>query len=295
MTKVAEKTHSKYKVGERIDVTADVEIKAIPEADVLVEHGVSQEDKNLLKDIAEKAAHEVKKGLEYGEVEVVVSNSGIDRYGDSINVNGIDLTQIRRNPVVLWAHQYSGLPIGQITKLWKSGGNLMARIKLDYDLYDFADTVYKMILRGTIRAVSIGGLVLEFGLKEDGSTDWFNIEKLEMVELSVVPVGAHPDALVTSKSLGMTPEKLKSQFESFVRASLVDKMKDISENELDTHINSLETILAALKQNKTLLEQQDSEAGKKVKLVTLKRLAGEADHEIGNLNKAIKIKLKGSK
>jgi len=294
MTKVAEKTESKYKVGERIDVTAGVEITAMPEAEVLVAHGASDEDKNLLKDIAEKAAHEVKKGLEYGDIEVVVSNSGIDRYGDSITMEGIDLTQIRRNPVVLWAHQYSGLPIGRIIKLWRSNGNLMARIHLDYDLYDFADTVYKMILRGTINAVSIGGLVLEFGLKEDGSTDWYKIEKLEMVELSVVPVGAHPDALVTGKSIGMKPETLIRQFEDFVQRSMVDKLKDISENELDVHINSLESILAALKQNKTLLEQQDSTAGKKVKLVTLKRLAGEADHEIGNLNKVIKIKLKGS-
>lgn len=171
----------------------------------------------------------------------------------------------------------------------------MARIKLDYDIYEFADTVYKMILRGTIRAVSIGGMVIEFGVTEDGKTDYYSIEKLEMVELSVVPVGAHPDALVTAKSIGMQPEALRKQFEDFVGRSLVDKMKDISDTELEQHINSLEAILAALKQNKTLLEQQETSTGRKVKLVTLKRLAGEADHETSQLNKTIKIKLRSLK
>ena len=294
MTKsTIEKVAAKYKIGDRIDITADFEIVKIPEANKIIEHGKSTEDKAILKSVVEKATKSTDQTLEYGEVIVVVSNSGTDRYGDSIIAEGIELTQIRRNPVVLWAHQYSSLPIGQIKELWLEDGNLMAKIKLEYDVYDFADTVYKMILRGTIRAVSIGGLIIEFGETEDGKTDYYKIEKLEMVELSVVPVGAHPDALVTSKSIGIDRNAIEKQFNDFVRKSMVDKFKNVSENEVDDHVKSLEAILAALKETKSSMEQQDSTAKQKTKLITLKRLAGEADYEVGKLNKTIKIKLKG--
>lgn len=174
------------------------------------------------------------KGLEYGEVEVIVSNSGLDRHGEQIMVNGIDTSQIMKNPVLLWGHDYSSLPIGQIKKVWKSSGNLMARIKLDYDLYDFANTVYQMILRGTINAVSVGGLVRQW------NDDYTIVEKLEMLELSVVPIGAHPDALVTRK-------ELKKEYENFVFKSLAQKYK---ESDKDETIQVLQNIINALQESK---------------------------------------------
>ena len=232
-----------YELGDRIDITTQITLSAVPEIDKLTE---IEEDKPLFRNIIKSNDIKVEKKLEFGEIEAIVSNSGEDRYGDSITMEGIDLTQIRRNPVVLWAHQYSGLPIGKIVKLWRSKGNLMARIKLDYDIYDFAATVYQMMLRGTINAVSIGGLVKEWGVTDDGRTDYFKIEKLEMVELSVVPVGAHPDALVTSKSLGMKPEVIQNQFESFVKKSMLDKVKLMPDDEVQQNIKALKTLTSAL-------------------------------------------------
>ena len=284
MSKVAEKeTKQHYKVGERIDVTAGFNITAIPEVEKITD---IEEDRQLYKSLIKSHDVHVEKALNYGEVEVIVSNSATDRYGDSITMEGIDLTQVRRNPVVLWAHQYSGLPIGRILKLWRANGNLMAKIALDYDIYDFADTVYKMILRGTINAVSIGGLVLEFGKNEDGSTDWFTIAKLEMVELSVVPVGAHPDALVTSKSLGMKPEALKAQFEDFVQKSMVDKIKLMPEDDIKQHIASLKTLTSALEAaySEATTDTEEGQSSKKTirkvrKLVLARSAAKQCDKQ----------------
>lgn len=286
----------KYEIGERIDLTAGVEITAIPDITKLTD---IEEDQKLYKSLTEEKTIEVKKGLEYGEVEVVVSNSSIDRYGDSITMEGIDLTQIRRNPVVLWAHQYSGLPIGRIVKLWRSKGNLMARLRLDYDIYDFADTVYKMIIRGTINAVSVGGLVREWGETEDGKTDYYTIAKLEMVELSVVPVGAHPDALVTSKSLGMKPEELQKQFNEFVQRAMVDTMKDINYDEINQHIQSLKALTSALEAaySEASTDTEDSEPSKvKIvrKLVLARSSAKQVDKQAELIIASINNKLKES-
>lgn len=223
-----------------------------------------------------------KAALEYGEVEVVVSNSGVDRHGESINVDGIDLSQIKRNPVVLWAHDYSSLPIGKITKIWKTGGNLMARFKLATNLYDFADTVYKMIKEGVISAVSIGGIVRQW------NPDGMSIDKLEMVELSVVPVGAHRDALVSSKSFSR--DTIARQYESFLVKALSAKIGE--SDEITGHIDTLEKILAALRETEKATPQVTQVEAKRV-LIKMKQLSSEADREIEQLNKVIKIKLKG--
>lgn len=224
----------------------------------------------------------VEKALDYGEVEVIVSNSGIDRHGESIKVDGIDLSQIKRNPVVLWAHDYSSLPIGKITKIWKKDGNLMARFKLATNLYDFADTVYKMIQDGILNAVSIGGMVKQWA--DDGMT----IDKLEMIELSVVPVGAHRDALVTSKSF--EGRDITKQYESFLVKALQMKMN--SNDDVEQHIDTLEKILDALRVTKTESPTMNQATEKRV-LIRMKQLSAEADREVEKLNKVIKLKLKG--
>lgn len=150
--------------------------------------GVSDQEQKVNKEL-------VQKGLEFGEVEVVVSNDAIDRHGESISVRGIDTNEVMKNPVLLWGHDYSSVPIGKIKKLWKRAGNLMARVAFDYDIDEFANKIYQKVLRGSINAVSIGGIV------DKWSEDFTVIEKMEMVELSFVPVGAHRDALVTAKQL----------------------------------------------------------------------------------------------
>lgn len=275
-------TKTKHTIGERVDLTAGFDIIEMPD----LMKDANAEDAAIYKELANKEGVTVQKGLNYGEVTVIVSNATTDRYGESITMEGIDISQVKRNPVVLWSHKYSELPIGRILKLWRSNGNLYATIKLDYDLYDFANVVYQMILRGTISAVSIGGLVKKW------SDDYLTIEELEMVEVSVVPVGANPDALVVAKSMGMDEQAFKRSYELFLHKSLVDKMAGMSEDEITQHIASLEAVTAALKTSKKQLAQQPSEAKRNVILLTLKKQAGEADKVAGELNRTIKLTLK---
>lgn len=252
-----------HDLNSRVDITAGFSITAIPE----------------LEDSIAKALEgvTVQKALNYGEVEVIVSNSGLDRHGESITMEGIDLKQIKRNPVVLWAHEYTSLPIGKITKLWKKDGNLYARIALATEEYDFASTVYKLILAGVISAVSIGGIVKEFGTK-DGKTDYYTIAKLEMIELSVVPVGAHPDALVQSKSIE-SKEKFTQDYETFLHKSLVDKFKSLPDDTVSQLIKSLKETLAALESlnDSAVSAKAQSVEVVKRKLVVARQAAKQTD------------------
>jgi len=132
--------------------------------------------------------------LKEGEVEFVVSTNDIDAHGERIDVDGIELKDYKKNPVVLWGHEGFNLPIAKATKVWKEGGKLMARAQF-YLKDDFARRVYEFIVDGYLKAVSIAGMVQEWG--EDGIT----VSKLLMKEFSVVSVPANQNALATAKSL----------------------------------------------------------------------------------------------
>lgn len=236
------------------------------------------------------------KALAYGEFETVVSNSAEDRYFEKILVEGIDLKQIKKNPVVLWGHDYRGLPIGKITKIWVDNGNLMARIKLSVEKYEFAKQVYDLILDGVINAVSLGGQVKKW------SEDYSTIEQLELYEVSVVPVGAHRDALITERSMGVDAEKaktLRKSFADFEQEAMVDKLKSMPQDEITSHIASLKALTSALERTySTDTEEADDDADSRKtvrKLVLVRSTAKVADKTAEILIASINNKLKEGK
>lgn len=182
------------------------------------------------------------KSLPYGQVEVIVSSSALDRHGETIQVNGINTKRFMENPVILWAHDYESLPIGKAVKTWKSEGKLMARIQFMTDILPFADVVYQLILAGAVNAVSIGGIVQEYG-ESKGKVDYSNITKMEMIELSVVPVGANPEALVLSKSINIDEQTVKSYYDDFVKSATL-------ETALDRNIRATRDLLSELEETR---------------------------------------------
>lgn len=234
------------------------------------------------------------KQLAYGEFETIVSNSDEDRYYEKILLEGIDLKQIKRNPTVLWGHDYRGLPIGKITKIWIENNNLMARIKLSVEKYDFAKQVYDLILDGAINAVSLGGQVKQW------NDDYSVIEKLELYEISVVPVGAHRDALITAKSVGKEKAaSLRKSFADFQKEATLDKLKLMPNDEIKAHIDSLKALTSALELAYTANsadteEGEESVTQKRVvrKLVLARSAAKNVDKGAELLIAAINNKLK---
>jgi HK97 family phage prohead protease len=235
------------------------------------------------------------KALKDGEFETVVSNSNEDRYYEKILLEGIDLKQIKRNPTVLWGHDYRGLPIGKITKIWIENNNLMARIQLSVEKYDFARQVYDLILDGAINAVSLGGQVKKW------NEDYTVIEQLELYEISVVPVGAHRDALITERSIGQEKAAaLRKSFATFEKEAELDKLKLMPKDEIKAHIDSLKALTSALElaytQNSADTEEgEESVTQKRVvrKLVLARSAAKNVDKGAELLISAINNKLKG--
>lgn len=177
--------------------------------------------------------------LQEGEVEFVVSTGALDSHGERINVDGIDIREFKKNPVVLWGHDGFNLPIAKATKIWKEGGKLMARAKF-YLKDEFARKVYEYIVDGFLNAVSIGGMVEEWG------SDGITIQKMTMKEFSVVSIPSNPEALATAtKSLTGTQKAELRKLANNYAAKIFEKSED---NEIEKSIETLETLVATLRE-----------------------------------------------
>jgi len=53
------------------------------------------------------------KQVKANEYDIVISTDAVDRDGDIIEVDGWEIDNYLANPVVLWAHDYRGVPVGR--------------------------------------------------------------------------------------------------------------------------------------------------------------------------------------
>jgi HK97 family phage prohead protease len=146
--------------------------------------------------------------VEAGEgrlVKFTISTGEIDRDRDFVSPKGWDLEAYRKNPVVLWAHDYAQLPIGRAVDLTMDGERLVATAEfVDKDLNPLAETVYRMIQKGFLGAASVGFKPKEFRYNEERKG--VDFARQELLEFSVVPIPSNPGALVEARGIAdLTP------------------------------------------------------------------------------------------
>jgi HK97 family phage prohead protease len=153
----------------------------------------------------------------------IASDESVDRYGDIIRANGWQLDNFRKNPVLLFGHQSRALPVGQVDPIQVVGTQLIADCQfLDEGSTQMADEVWACVDAGALRAVSVGfaptGPINQL-IDQNGSWTGFEFTSQELLELSVVPVPANPQALAIAKSLGLSEATQRLLFPADERAS----------------------------------------------------------------------------
>lgn len=138
-----------------------------------------------------------------------ISTGVRDRDRDTLAVAGWELGNYLKNPVVLWAHMYRELPIARASDVAVVGDELRASAEFaGADLYPFAETVLRMLDGGFLRAVSVGFNPLSHSWNdEQRGVDFL---KQELMEYSVVPVPANPEALMDAKAAGIDVAPLRA-------------------------------------------------------------------------------------
>jgi HK97 family phage prohead protease len=134
---------------------------------------------------------------EDGPISFIASTPGQDRYGDVILAEGWDLTRYKQNPVLLFAHNWWGVPIGKAPGMNVANGMLMSG-PVEFcgaDVNELGPQCEAAVRQGFLNAVSVGFNPIEWSFTDDGVL----FKACELLELSVVPIPANADALVQSK------------------------------------------------------------------------------------------------
>lgn len=148
-------------------------------------------------------------------VRFVISTGAVDRERDVISPKGWDLKHFRKNPVVLFAHDNRRPPIGRGFDLEKGDEALKASVEFmdnETDTSGFSDMIFRMIKGGFLRATSVGFLPKEWEFEDEDADRVFgiNFSKQELLEFSIVPVPANPEALIEARSKGIDTAPLQT-------------------------------------------------------------------------------------
>lgn len=229
------------------------------------------------------------KDLGDGILEAVVTTSELDRHGENIITTGISTENyIEKNPVVLYGHDYFGLPIGKTIKLTEMKNKMKAKFQLAIEEFDFAKTVYELVKGGYLNAVSIGGIVKKW------SEDYRTIEEMEMVEFSIVSIPANPSAMITSRSFlettGKSLETVEKEFGEFAKATMLDKVASMGDDEVSEAVRVLKNLTARLEESAKANPSADETNTKVVKHVVL-RDAQAVVTQSQRVIKAVRFKL----
>lgn len=201
-----------------------------------VKQGESTENTGVRKQfIAEKieVLSDDPEGKSVGEpsrrVRFTISTGSPDRHGDTVSPTGWDLKWYKQNPVVLFAHDNSTPPIGKANNI-KVEGKQALKATCDFlspsmfegagsehDHVKFSDMLFQMVKGGFLKATSVGFLPTEWDLTEDEnrrSRMGIDFMKQQLLEFSMVPVPANPEALVDAQKSGIDVSPLDDYFEN---------------------------------------------------------------------------------
>ncbi len=174
---------------------------------------------------------EVKK-LEDRVYEFTASTSTQDRDGEVIEPLGWDLKNFKKNPVIMYAHDYRSLPVGKAPRVWVSNGTLKNTVEFPPEgTYEFADIVERLVNTGYLKTESVGFIPKKW---EDGDGEKAprrTYTKQELLEISIVPVPSNPDALRNAITDGVITVK---EFGALTEPEAVDEGITVEDTEAVT-------------------------------------------------------------
>ena len=142
----------------------------------------------------------------------VASSEVVDRYDDIIMQKGWELENYRKNPVVMMAHDYGGLPVGRSLEEFIQTKNKVKRLMFrpQFAVYEQANLIYSLFKDEMLKAFSVGFLPIKeepIKTEEDEEKKGFFFHEptryleQELLEVSVAPVPANPDCLAEIKTM----------------------------------------------------------------------------------------------
>lgn len=152
----------------------------------------------LAKEICSKLANVETKmdNIENWTFKVVASDETVDRVWESIKIDGRDLKNYLKNPIILFGHKYNDMDdvVWKATKIYVENNALIVE-------WIFAWTKSWQQLRQLYEEWILKTVSVWFIVKERDASNSKIITKAELLELSFVPVPCNPNALSLNKDI----------------------------------------------------------------------------------------------
>jgi HK97 family phage prohead protease len=155
--------------------------------------------------------------------KAVVSAETIDRDGEVLIVQGCNATEFMQNPVLFWNHEYDK-PVGKCVNLKRIGDTLVgefefARRPEGMEGEFFPEVAASLVAQGVVNAVSVGYVPEDGGVRRANGVDKKRygdgvhtvFSRWKLLEISLAPLQANPDALITAVRKGVCSSSLATK------------------------------------------------------------------------------------
>ena len=173
--------------------------------------------------------------------EYIISSDEVDRMGEIVEQSW-QLDNYKKNPIVLWGHNPDAFDnvLGKCIELEtkKDGARTVTVAKVQFAEEGTSrgvDTVWKLVKQGILKTVSVGFIPHKFQ-PADGDTKNDTLSDNELLEFSIVPIPANPNAVALAYTDGSITKKdadwLIKTYEnekSFLTKTICDKIKSNNE------------------------------------------------------------------
>ena len=139
--------------------------------------------------------------IEKRQVEFVISTEAVDTYRTVFKLDGWDLADYTRNPIVCYQHRASSEDPDNIigtSTVRVEGSELIGTVTFEpAEINPRAEKIFQKVQSGTLRMASVGANVqtARFGVEENQEDpEVLYFTKQRLLEWSVVSVGSNPDA-----------------------------------------------------------------------------------------------------
>jgi hypothetical protein len=150
-----------------------------------------------------------------GQIRIRITTGSRDRDRDTIAAAGWEIGNYLKNPVVLWAHLYRELPIARDAGLTIDANGIVGTpVFTAQDENPFGYMCGRLVRGKFLNAASIGMLPMTWTYNE--AERGVDFQTQELLEWSLVPVPANPEALVVARSKGIDIAPLKSWAEQLL-------------------------------------------------------------------------------
>ena len=157
---------------------------------------------------------EIKNDESDNSLIAIGSSEIVDRDGDIVKVDGIDLKYYKKNPLIPWAHDYHQPPIGRAEKIRVEDGKLTFKAVFATEANPQAKIIYDLYKGNFLNSFSIGFLAQEWTdeTRKDGKSGR-NYTKTQLLEISACSVPSNPEALVIARGLGLDTSLIEQELE----------------------------------------------------------------------------------